>query len=552
MATDWAAFKARRERIKQTRGEYVGLLDRNYDLVTDVEDWESAEWGRGAREVGSMQIVLPGLLPDGSRNPIINDLVRLSDVLKGDILASGKLSTGLDKVLHESVHFVVERPHQKRRCYRVRKIVPEGGDLWPDRVTVTGVDLLEHYKHLPLWADPSNRSKVAQLQFSDTQRGSAELVSRKLIMRSLLGYFQPSLLFTSLAWTNDTATVQGHWERVIPDLHPVMCAPLPSGIDSDYAIVEARWDNAWDLLKPTWDAAGIVPTADLWLPGDPQPFPNHTTLAKPTVIFDFKPRAVSSGAVGYVGQILANIKRMIDQDDFTSILTLDQAQVPGADGRMPWVVFDLLDAPPITIEKSTDWRFLVGGQSPKIVNDLVETGIKTAVAAIVASIPGIGPALAELIKGGGEMLGKLSADRFLNLSEFSDQVRREYHGRSAYISLSKTGQGNSLDTLQKAWQAKTDTDGSISVEFEVESADPYVPGRDFDVGDLVGVRAWGVVWAAVVADMPWTSRPGEPDGLVLKLGNMESLADAEALLAQNAEAVRSVLGRMATAVNGSG
>ena len=107
-------------------------------------------------------------------------------------------------------------------------------------------------------------------------------------------------------------------------------------------------------------------------------------------------------------------------------------------------------------------------------------------------------------------------------------------------------------TLQKAWQAKTDTDGSISVEFEVESADPYVPGRDFDVGDLVGVRAWGVVWAAVVSEMTWTSRPGEPDGLVLKLGNMESLADAEALLARNAEAVRSVLGRLATAVNGSG
>lgn len=550
--TDWVAFRARRERAKSLHGEYLGLLDRNYELLCDIEDWISGDFGERARDIGSMTLTIPGVLPDGTRNPVVDMLIHLSDVLRGDMLTSGKLSTGLDRVLHEALHVVVERPLQPRRCYRVNAIEPSGGDDWPEQVTITGVHQLEHLKHLPLWADPSNRSKVVQLQFSDTQRGSAELVSRKLVMRNLLGYFQPSLLFTSLAWTEDTATIAGHWDRIIPDLHPVMCAPGPSGIDSEWCIVEARWDNAWDVLHKTWTAAGIIPTAELWLPGDPQPFPQHTTLAKPTVVLDFKPRAVASGAVGYVGQILAQIKRWIDQDDFTSILTLDQAPVPGSDGRLPWVVFDMEEGASLRIKKSMDWRFLVGGQSPKIVNDLVETGVKTAFAALVAGIPGIGPGLAELIKGGGEMVAKLSADKFLNLNEYRDEVRREYHGRGAYVSLSKPGQGNTIDSLQKAWQAKTDTDGSISVEFSVDDPAPYVPGRDFAVGDLVGVRAWGVVWAAIVTELTWTSKPGEPAGVSMKLGDLESLANAEELLAANAESVRSVLGRIATAVNGGG
>lgn len=545
---DWVAFKQRREQIMAEAGIYVGLLNRDYEPICDVEDWLDADFSEKAREVGSMDLTVPGRLPDGSESPVVEELIHLREVLDTGALSTGTATSGMDRVFHEAVHVLVERPGEDRRCYRVTKIIPEGGEHWPDTVQVSGVHQLEHVKHLPCWADPSNRSKVVQLQFSDTQSGSAELVSRKLIMRNLLGYFQPSLLRTSFSWTNDTSTIPGHWERVIPDLHPVMCSPIPTNIPSEWCIVEARWDNAWDLLKPTWEAAGIVPTADLWLPGDKQPFPMHTILAKPTVVLDFKPRAVASGAVGYVGQILSWIKRRIDDDGISSVYTLDDAPIPTEDGRMPWVVFDLPDAPPMTITKSTDNRFLVGGQSPKLVNDLLETGIKTAVAALVAGIPVIGPVAAELIKGGGEVLAKLSANRFLNLNEFTDDVRREFHGRSSYVSLTKTGQGNSLDALQKAWQAKTDTDGSLAIEFNVDDPAPYQPGRDFRLGDIVGVRAWGIIWAAVVTEMTWTSKPGEPVGLTMKLGNLAAMADMDELMAVNAETIRGVLGRVATLV----
>ena len=99
----------------------------------------------------------------------------------------------MDALIHGAVHVVVERPNLKRRCYRILEINPRGGDPQgnPAEVELSGVDSMEHLKHLPLWADPSNRSKVVQLPWEDRQDGSAEKVSRKLIGRNLIGYQQP-------------------------------------------------------------------------------------------------------------------------------------------------------------------------------------------------------------------------------------------------------------------------------------------------------------------------------------------------------------------------
>lgn len=548
MAVNWAAFKAQRNLTMAAEGQWVGVLDKNWEPAMDVEDWVSADWPGLFADTGSMNLVLDGHLPDGSRNPVVAYLLT-ADLGNLDDPAS------MEALFHSAVHIAVQRPGLPMRVYRVLDLIPEGGDDFPRTMTVTGLDLIEHLKHLPLWADPSNRSKIVQLQFADTQEGTAEMVSKKLIGRNLIGYFQPSLLNTggllpgSFAWTNDYHLPE-RWQGFQPNLHRVICSPIATYIPSEWSIVSARWDNAWDLMKATWDAAGILPTAELWLPGDPQPFPDHTTLQLPTVILDFKPRSTVTGAAGLLGQGWNHLTRLIDSDDkITSVLGFSDAAIPSADGRDPWVIFDLPDAPRMNIRKSTDSRFLVGSKSPKGLNDLVEVGVKTTVAAIVSMIPFIGPGAAELIKGGGELLSKLAADRFLNLNEFTDRAREQWHGRSGYISVSKPGEANSTDAIQKAWQAKTETGGGLSVEFTVDDPYPYLPGRDFDLGDVVGIRAWGAIWAAYISELTWTSTPGQPVGWTIRLGNLAALADPEALLAANASTVRAVVGRITTAVN---
>ena len=537
---DWEGHRAHRHAVMREQGQWVGILDRNWEPVLTIEDWESATWGAVFGDTGSMEMQLLGHLADGSRNPAVEALL-MADLKELDNPAS------MEQLFHSGIHIAVERPSLARRVYKVTSLTPEGGVDYPTRLTVAGADMVEHLKHLPLWADPSNRSKIVQLQFADIQQGSVEDVSRKLIGRNLIGYQQPSLLSSMFSWT-DNYSNPSTWRGFNPQLHNLICSPIKSGLPSEWCIIDARWDNAWDLISASWQAAGVLPIVDLWLPGDTQPFPEYATLSQPTGVISFSPRSTVSGAAGLLSQGWSQLQRVISMEDkFTSVVGMGHS-VPSADGRDPWVIFEVDEAPPMTITKSSDSRFLVGGQSPKGLNDVIEVGIKTVVAAIVAGIPGIGPIAAEIIKGGGELLSKMAADKFLVLNEFTDQARKQYHGRSGYISVSKPGAGNSIETLQKAWQAKTETAGGLSVPFEVADPYPYLPGRDFDLGDTVGIRAWGAIWAAYVSELPWTSTSANPVGWQLSIGNLTELKNMDELLARNAESVRNVIGRLSTFV----
>lgn len=541
---NWSQHKAHREAVMQAHGQYVGLYNKNWEPVLDIEDWLEAEWGGIFADVGNMSMTLPGEVSPGVVNPVVDYLLR-------DDLRNLDKGGSLDALIHGAVHVVVERPGLKRRCYRILEINPRGGDPQgnPAEVELTGVDSMEHLKHLPLWADPSNRSKVVQLQWEDRQDGSAEKVSRKLIGRNLIGYQQPSLLDSMFSWTAGYTSPR-QWRGFNPSMHPVICSPVMSGNKSEWCVVSARWDNAWDLLKATWAAAGVQPFAWLWLPGDPQPFPSYTTLSLPTTIIDFAPRATVTGAAGIVGQAFRQLKRTISSDDFiTSTTEFADVDIKNSDGRRPWVVYTLMD-PDVDIRKSTDHRWVVGGKSPDMVNKAANIGVKTAIAAAVAAIPGIGPPIAEGIKGAGELLAEMSADRLFVLNEYVDRTRQFHYGRSRFTAISKTGEANTVESLQKAWQAKQETEGGISAEFSIDNPDPYLPGRDFDLGDTIGVTAWGVVWAAYVSGLTWTSKPGQEVGWQLRIGDYASLASPGELYQANKENIRAVIGRLAVTKGG--
>lgn len=547
VTTDWASLRPQREATVKQSGEWVGLLDKDWNLLCEIGDWESAEWPALLAEVGSMSMTLPGELESGVRNPVCDLLLQRG-------------SADVDGLFHDALTVVVERAGRtgepnERRFYRILDIVPGGGRDHPTTVTITGLCGVEYLKHLPLWADPSNHSNVVQAQFEDKQSGSAEMVCRKLVGRNLFGYQQIGMIARFADWKIDSTTMTetytdpNQWTDFNPRLNNVVCSPKPSGLPSEHCVVNARWDNAYDLLKPTWDAAGIKPVVSLWLPGDDQPFPEYATLTIPCVIIDFKPCSTVSGARNSIDQGIRSFRRSIKDDTFTSTIEFADVDVATHDGRPPWVVFDLQDAPRLTIRKSTDSHFVVGGKAPKIVNTVVKSGIKAFGAAIVSMIPGVGPPVAEVIKGGFDIVGEMSADRFLALNQYTDQDRKDRHGRSRYISLAKKGEANSLESLQKAWQAKSETNGGLSIEFSLDDPYPYVPNRDFDIGDIVGVTAWGEIWSAYVSELTWTSEAGQPLGWKVRLGDLRQMQDPDALFAQNKEAVASTLQRLTATVN---
>src|SRR5699024_3281625 len=117
-------------------------------------------------------------------------------------------------------------------------LTPEGGRDYPTSLKVEGLDMIEHLKHLPLWADPPNRSKIVQLQFSDIQQGSVEDVSRMLIGRNLIGYQQPSLLSSMFSCTvNYSNPSSCLW--FIPYLHILIFSPVESGLLSEWCVIDA-------------------------------------------------------------------------------------------------------------------------------------------------------------------------------------------------------------------------------------------------------------------------------------------------------------------------
>ena len=142
---DWAAHKAHRLQVMREHGQWVGLLDKDYNPVLDVEDWVSAEWPGVFADTGSMTMVFDGHLADGSRNPVVEHLL-MADL--GNLDDPGSM----EQLFHSGVHIAVERPGLPRRCYKVLDISPEGGVDFPRSMTVTGLSEIEHLKHLPLWA----------------------------------------------------------------------------------------------------------------------------------------------------------------------------------------------------------------------------------------------------------------------------------------------------------------------------------------------------------------------------------------------------------------
>lgn len=83
-------------------------------------------------------------------------------------------------------------------------------------------------------------------------------------------------------------------------------------------------------------------------------------------------------------------------------------------------------------------------------------------------IPGIGAAAAELLEREGELLGKLAADRFLTLNEYTAQTCKVHTGRFRCKAVSKLGKATSNDPIQKAWQSKPRPIEALPVALDLE------------------------------------------------------------------------------------
>lgn len=273
---DWRAFAKRRESVIKSRGEWVGLLDENGELLCECPPYES------------MKAPLTRLNPESfeakfrvSTEGFVHQIV---DELIADGLGAQDEGLRLVPVMGPSRFIMVER-ESWRAVYRVQLTKAECDARVPHSLTVHGTDMLSELMFLPGWSAPGQVKGEFKLQDSDlgskyakprmyapvkmaavadgfTFDGPADQVIKRMIRESLQATYG---LFGVEDW-------------------PVVVAETSTGKPSRRLLLRPSDNSLWDEISAPAQMAGCVVKARMWLPGDKNPV--GLSLSKPSIVVE--------------------------------------------------------------------------------------------------------------------------------------------------------------------------------------------------------------------------------------------------------------------------
>lgn len=526
---DWASWQAARAAEHAMGARTIWLLDNQMVPLCSLSGFLSGDYGDATNAAGSFSETLPG------DHPAVPYLLMADEAAAGN--PKGLLDTWF--------WIVVETAHY-RVTYRLAEIeLAQGAE--GQTVTILGEGLFEHLRHLPLWASPA-LPLLAQLKYADVQFGDSLRVVKGYMQRNLAREFQSGFASGWDLWSTSS------WSRLEPDRWPIIVNPVHESLTTEWTVLDSRFNMAADTFSSTLDAAGLLVTLDLWLPGDAQPFPDHTTLHNPTIVIDVQPRSFDSSSTGTPGDILRGIRATIAGDQTTKALVLDDTWFDGENPRA-WCVWSADQMKNtehrLVIRKSTDSHVIVGGRSPQIVNSMIAAGSAAMWQGIGAGIGALFPPLAPFAAAAGafigHMQGELLKDKLFAWAAFSSSARATAHGPYRYRSIVTPGDGFSLSTLQQGFSGLQATQGSVSTEFTVGDGYPYVLGRDFRAGDQAGVVSHGIVFATFISEWSVSVQPGG-DTVSLGLGDPRLRESPSRSLERSMQSVSSAIDRVKTAI----
>ncbi len=297
----------------------------------------------------------------------------------------------------------------------------------------------------------------------------------------------------------------------------VVQGPFESFQDtSPFIFVNYRMDKIFDLTQQIVKDTGLVIEVKLWRPGDPQPdsltkmiFP----LTVPTIVVDVKDRL---GIVGPTGTFLDGILRtLVDLEDtifgevLEPFLNPDGLPVPegfniaprlGLNWVPPWAVF-MADHPEggvkgeLAHHHPLAWRTIVGGKSPKWLNDLMNAFFSFAID-MITFIIGITGIPTNLLDG-------LFNDVLLAFSLADNMKRRVKLGPYGYPEwFAPTGHSPyNIDGVFAMKREQWNTRGYISGIVTFENGYPYEVGRDLFVGGMASIVRRGKVYTDFVENV---------------------------------------------------
>lgn len=266
-----------------------------------------------------------------------------------------------------------------------------------------------------------------------------------------------------------------------------------------------RMETCGAVIADVTRAYGVQVSVDLWLPGDDQP--DYWTenfefmrLTQPTYVVTVKDRSQIQGPTGTVAD--SAIRQVVDVAGsfFGEILPVIQ-NVPGRDGVFisellgvdyvePWA---LLIAPEegekgnvvncrISFHTPKGWQHIIGGRSPKWLNDLMNASFSWMIDAlsILIGFTGIPSNLLE-----GFMNNTLLAFQLVQHYQRRDEVGPYHPGIEVFHATASAPYN--VETLFGFINAFWDSRGWVSAIVTFRNGEVYTVGKDVFKGGLVSL-----------------------------------------------------------------
>ncbi len=287
---------------------------------------------------------------------------------------------------------------------------------------------------------------------------------------------------------------------------PVYVSPVRPLFDTSPLVARTvRMESCGAVIQDITRAYGVTVTVELWLPGDPQPDEFAATfpimrLNQPTYVVKVTDR---SQVVGPTGTILDSVLRTVVDligsfiGDWLGIVQT----VPGMDGRFvspllgvnyvpPWAVIIAPDPGEVgsvascklSFHTQKGWQHIVGGRSPKWLNDLFNIifGFILDIISILLGFIGIPSSL---------------LDGFLNNAVLAFQLIENYGRRNQFgpyhpcieVMHATSSAPYNIETLFAFVNAMWDSRGYVSGMFMFRDGDVYKLGVDIFKGGLVSL-----------------------------------------------------------------
>lgn len=483
----------------------TATLDR-FDTARAALDAEWAQWVREAHEPPSVEAYDKDWLPvsavqgaiAGRVQDIVNDAGEGRVSMLGDHPVARWMADEVEEA--EDVHLRVVQGGNEW-CGKAQTIVEEMNEDGTETVTWNGLHDFQHAKKVYCypnpWAPIAAMWPKIYIWYGPAETGVLQLLHVNLIRRYQPGFIPDADNFSQASYAR--MDVDG-WAQIVD--------PRGLGIWNDtslHTVIVTRMGQFHEIVKPILEDAGKRLVAKRWFPGQPQPFPEWTTLALPTLIWSIEDMGGVRGPTGSLIDGFIQLVRSIGEDGLTETTEAVPYDPPieyRESGRWGTIV----GAPSVVFYRAQRWTkiegsgqvgvrrwkrtvhkalgsaILTGGKSPGWVN----SGIKMLVNAALGWI-------GMIFMNPGLTLGLLDdqvEDVILAFARFRFTDREERMGRDSYGEVWETSgsTGFSLSTIAALRTGRNATRPYTSYELEIANAAPYILGRHFDLGSPVSAE----------------------------------------------------------------